>query len=114
MKLILIAVLTLTTVNVFAKDILCRADKITSGDTKVAIPVTIIKGSQLAEVTEVAFHGKNLSVVWNQGDTYEPQTYLSMNFGDVSSKMYDLNLEKQRGPINVLVDGDLRFQCWAV
>lgn len=89
------------------KDIKCQID-IISGGKKQNVPVYVVPGKT---TKPIKFNGHEFSVNWFKGDKYETQTYLSMKFGDLTSTMYDISPEQKIGPFNVMVRGNVRFQC---
>ncbi len=94
------------------KSLKCRVDEPIMGGEKLHVPVTIVEGARIVTPIVTDFKGHQFSAVWLQGDSFEPQAALSMNFGDINSIMYDFELEGHSGPINVITYAGLRFQCW--
>ena len=115
MKILVLALMIILPTLGFAEvdlELKCRVDEPVMGGAKVDVPVMIIKGSQIKPVSVTEFKGVKFSAVWMQGDQFEPQAVLQMNFGDIHSAMYDFTLEGHVGPINVISHNGLRFQCW--
>ena len=109
---------TTTTVE----NIKCQIDSFTDSIDEADVPINVRAGAQATDDLEtVEYRGFTAVVVYNTGDEYEPQTFLSMTILEedtpvVYTTMYDYYPEKQVGPINVLhLDGgdeQLRLQCW--
>ena len=99
--------------TVFAKTVKCQVSEPVAGGAKMSVPVNVTSGNMIPSDDNINFKEKVFSVTWNAGGEYESQTYLQMQFGESVSTMYDINLQKQVGPINVIEFDGLRFQCWA-
>ena len=92
------------------KSISCVIDKqFVKG--QVAVPVAIVRGAEIVDEKVIEFQGVSVSARWQKGSTYERQQSLTMTFGDLTSTIYDFNLETQVGPLNVIESKGIRFQC---
>ncbi len=109
-KPVLLAAIMLFSTSAFSKTILCQVDNLLGN--KLPVPVRIIKGSVVSQPEIVSMGDHLFSVLWQQGDSYDPQSSLTMAFDGNFSHMYDVSLEGHVGPINVVDFEGLRFQCW--
>lgn len=99
------------------KEIFCQLDDITAQNPeKVKFKPYVTRGTMIpaqdSDSGRAMFDDLEFAASWGQGDQYEPQTYLRMQFGNTSSTVYDISPEGQIGPVNVMIQGHTRFQCW--
>ena len=100
-----------------AKEIICQLDDITGQNPeKVKFKPYVTLGTMIPAQDDNAgramFDDLEFAASWSKGDQYEPQTYLRMQFGNTSSTVYDISEDGQIGPVNVMIQGRTRFQCW--
>jgi hypothetical protein len=112
-KIFLAFVISFISTAVFASNVRCDVmEAVLGSNKKKDVPVTIFRGGEEKPVKTVKFMGKTYSALWNQGDDFETQTSLTMKYGNLSSTIYDVLLPGRTGPLNVMEEGDIRFQCW--
>lgn len=103
------------------EDIYCQIDDFTQTNSQTEVPIKIQAGMNTNQVPPpvVVIDDVQASVVYEQGDQYESQKYLSLSLRHgtsyVNSTMYDYVPKWNSGPINVVYfeqDGKtIRLQC---
>lgn len=92
------------------RTIKCSVDNM-AGDGM--IDVNLVDQNSSQAVGKGEFKGHRVAVSWFKGTPQESQTSLAMSLDGFTSTMYDIKLEHQVGPLNVLTFGNVRFQCWS-
>lgn len=90
-----------------AADLRCDIADESNQNVKKIVP-TITTGALVVEAKEYDYQGHTVSILFNKGDEFEPQTILRMTVDGVTSQAYDVSkrtLYQQLGKGYFL-------QCW--
>lgn len=115
MKKLFISLIVTATINVFAEDTAvpfkCSFDNNGKNRKEVLLSSVDMNGNPTGQYV---FKGSAMSVTWLPGSEYDTQTALLMTLNGVRSAVYNVNLERASGPINVMTaeNGLIRFQCY--
>lgn len=93
--------------SAFAKNLHCQAGD-AGNHNPVQVPVTLVSGAMLVDPIVTEYQSYKLSVVYNTGDEFEPQTWLSINANEISSQTYNVS---EQGLYHLKAPS-LFFQCW--
>lgn len=91
-----------------AKELRCQVDDVRGNYDRVkTVPVVVIHGSEVAEPKTVVLNGITVSAIFQAGDRFDPQTYLSMQLDDINTIVYDV-----KESLYIMTRDKVRFQCW--
>jgi len=93
---------------VFAKTLKCQVDNMIKKGSRKKVPVNIRIGTEIIKIKKLSFEGHSLSVVFDKGDSHEPQNSILMTLNKIESRVRDPN-PKSAYELSLK---NIRFQCW--
>ena len=107
--------------KVSTDDIYCQLDDPAKAGSQIEVPITVQNGRNTNQIPPLAVGFDNIqaTVIYEHGDQYETQTYLSLSLwhgtSSVNSTMYDYIPKWNPGPINTIYyqenNKNIRLQC---
>ena len=79
-----------------------------SNQNRVAVPTTVIGGALVVEPKVTVYNGYRVSVQYQKGDRFEPQTILTLTADDTVAQTYNVS---EKG-LYQLIRKDLFLQCY--